>query len=79
MWNEPIETHRTGYELVNTPMLNKGTAFNDEERDLFRLHGLLPPHVGSLDEQVAARPPSSEPPVFGRKVTSAAGGGRAGG
>jgi hypothetical protein len=30
MWNEPIETHRTGYELVNTPMLNKGTAFSAE-------------------------------------------------
>ena len=55
MWNEPIETHRTGYELVNTPMLNKGTAFSTEERDAFRLHGLLPPHVGSLDDQVARR------------------------
>jgi malate dehydrogenase (oxaloacetate-decarboxylating) len=55
MWNEPIETHRTGYELVNTPMLNKGTAFSAEERDVFHLHGLLPPHIGSLDDQVARR------------------------
>lgn len=55
MWNEPIETQRTGYELVNTPMLNKGTAFSAEERDTFQLHGLLPPHIGSLDDQVARR------------------------
>jgi malate dehydrogenase (oxaloacetate-decarboxylating) len=44
-----------GYDLVNQPMLNKGTAFTDEERTEFGLHGLLPPHVGSLDEQVARR------------------------
>jgi malate dehydrogenase (oxaloacetate-decarboxylating) len=50
-----IETDLTGYDLINTPMLNKGTAFPEAERDLFRLHGLLPPHVGSLDDQVARR------------------------
>src|SRR6202012_2879423 len=54
-WTSPIGTDLSGYDLINMPMLNKGTAFNDEERDLFRLHGLLPPHVGSLDEQVARR------------------------
>ncbi|MGC1301692.1 MAG: NAD-dependent malic enzyme [Caulobacteraceae bacterium] len=54
-WDSPIETDLTGYDLLNNPMLNKGTAFNAEERDTFRLHGLLPPHVGSLDEQVARR------------------------
>ena len=54
-WSSPIGTDLSGYDLLNMPMLNKGTAFNDEERDLFRLHGLLPPHVGSLDEQVARR------------------------
>jgi malate dehydrogenase (oxaloacetate-decarboxylating) len=54
-WSSPIGTDLSGYDLLNTSMLNKGTAFNDEERDLFRLHGLLPPHVGSLDEQVARR------------------------
>ncbi len=45
----------SGYDLINSPRLNKGTAFSDEERDAFDLHGLLPPHVGSLDEQVARR------------------------
>jgi malate dehydrogenase (oxaloacetate-decarboxylating) len=50
-----IETELTGFDLINTPMLNKGTAFTETERDLFGLHGLLPPHVGTLDEQVARR------------------------
>src|ERR1017187_3125000 len=45
----------SGYDLINSPRLNKGTAFSDEERDEFDLHGLLPPHVGSLDEQVERR------------------------
>jgi malate dehydrogenase (oxaloacetate-decarboxylating) len=50
-----IRTKLTGYDLLNHPRLNKGTAFPDEERDLFSLHGLLPPHVGSLPEQVERR------------------------
>jgi malate dehydrogenase (oxaloacetate-decarboxylating) len=45
----------SGYELINSPRLNKGTAFTDHERDVFDLHGLLPPHVGNLDEQVERR------------------------
>jgi len=45
----------SGYDLINSPRLNKGTAFPDQERDMFLLHGLLPPHVGSLDEQIERR------------------------
>jgi len=45
----------SGFNLINSPRLNKGTAFTDAERDAFDLHGLLPPHVGSLDEQVERR------------------------
>jgi malate dehydrogenase (oxaloacetate-decarboxylating) len=41
-----------GITLVVTPALNKGTAFSDEERTRLGLHGLLPPRVESLDEQV---------------------------
>jgi malate dehydrogenase (oxaloacetate-decarboxylating) len=51
----PVETDLTGLDLINNPMLNKGTAFTEEERSAFRLHGLLPPHVGTLDEQVERR------------------------
>src|ERR1700729_67451 len=45
----------SGFVLINSPRLNKGTAFTDHERDIFNLHGLLPPHVGSLDEQLERR------------------------
>ena len=52
---ETVETSLTGVALISSPMLNKGTAFSEEERDLFDLHGCLPPHVGTLDEQVVRR------------------------
>lgn len=50
-----IKTSLTGYDLINKPMLNKGMAFTAQERDVFRLHGLLPPHVGTIDEQANRR------------------------
>jgi len=45
----------SGFDLINSPRLNKGTAFSDHERDVFDLHGLLPPHVGDLDKQMERR------------------------
>ncbi len=50
-----VETALSGYELLNNPLLNKGTAFTEAERDAFDLHGLLPPHVAELDYQVKRR------------------------
>lgn len=44
---------RHGIDLLDAPGLNKGTAFTEEERTRFGLHALLPPHVETLDEQVA--------------------------
>ena len=41
----------SGMNLLNNPVLNKGTAFTEAEREAFGLHGLLPPIVESLDQQ----------------------------
>lgn len=46
---------QSGYDLLLSPILNKGTAFTDEERRDFDLDGLLPPHVSSLREQIDRR------------------------
>jgi malate dehydrogenase (oxaloacetate-decarboxylating) len=53
--SDQVETGLSGYELLNDPLLNKGTAFTEAERDAFDLHGLLPPHVAELDYQVKRR------------------------
>jgi malate dehydrogenase (oxaloacetate-decarboxylating)(NADP+) len=42
-----------GAELLHDPLLNKGTAFTAKERAALGLLGLLPPHVNTMDEQVA--------------------------
>jgi malate dehydrogenase (oxaloacetate-decarboxylating)(NADP+) len=38
--------------LLRDPLLNKGTAFTDAERDALGLRGFLPAHVLSMTEQV---------------------------
>jgi malate dehydrogenase (oxaloacetate-decarboxylating)(NADP+) len=38
---------------LRDPALNKGTAFTLEERDALGLHGLLPPRVCTMEEQIA--------------------------
>ena len=54
-FDAPIETALSGLDLIVRPMLNKGTAFSETERDQFNLHGLLPPHIGSLPDQILRR------------------------
>ena len=66
--SDVIRTHRTGYDLLMHPGLNKGTAFTEEERSAFGLHGLLPPHVGTLKDQRERRKHALdiEPTAFGK-------------
>jgi len=47
-----IEVSLTGQSLLETPLLNKGSAFSEEERREFNLLGLVPPHVSSTEEQL---------------------------
>jgi malate dehydrogenase (oxaloacetate-decarboxylating) len=51
----PIETALSGGNLIRHHLFNKGTAFTEAERDEFHLHGLLPPTIGTLEEQMARR------------------------
>jgi malate dehydrogenase (oxaloacetate-decarboxylating) len=50
---QTLEISLTGRSLLETPLLNKGSAFTEEERREFGLTGLLPPHISTVDEQLA--------------------------
>ncbi|MFL5272650.1 MAG: NAD-dependent malic enzyme [Anaeromyxobacteraceae bacterium] len=41
-----------GYAVLRDPLLNKGSAFPEDERAALGLQGLLPPRVFSMEEQV---------------------------
>lgn len=47
-----VATTLRGTEILNMPLLNRGTAFSQELRDQFVLNGLLPPHVVTREHQV---------------------------
>jgi malate dehydrogenase (oxaloacetate-decarboxylating) len=49
----PLTVRRRGRDLISQPLLNKGTAFTDDERAAFSLRGLLPARVMTIEEQVA--------------------------
>jgi len=51
--NTPLYTHYAGPALLETPLLNKGSAFSREERAAFNLTGLLPPRYETIEEQAA--------------------------
>lgn len=48
---DSIEVSHTDYALITHSFLNKGMGFSEKERDEFKLHGLIPPHIASIDEQ----------------------------
>ncbi|HET7730776.1 MAG TPA: NAD-dependent malic enzyme [Usitatibacter sp.] len=50
---KPVEEKiPTGIRLLHDPLLNKGSAFTEAEREALGLRGLLPPNVLTLDRQV---------------------------
>src|SRR3984957_5857746 len=51
----PTMQQPSGYDLLHNPRLNKGTSFTEAERREYRLEGLLPPAVTTIDLQVARR------------------------
>ncbi len=46
-----LQTELTDYALMSNSLLNKGMAFTSEEREIFNLLGLLPPHVSNINSQ----------------------------
>jgi len=49
---KPIYISHAGPALLETPLLNKGSAFSESERLAFNLIGLLPPRYESIEDQV---------------------------
>jgi malate dehydrogenase (oxaloacetate-decarboxylating) len=49
---EKISIPYRGAEVLHRPLLNKGTAFTQEERDELGLNGLLPPKISTAEEQI---------------------------
>ncbi|MFT4654149.1 MAG: malate dehydrogenase (oxaloacetate-decarboxylating) [Patiriisocius sp.] len=47
-----LYTHYAGPTLLETPLLNKGSAFTERERKSFNILGLVPPRYESIEEQV---------------------------
>jgi len=47
-----FQTKSRGLDVLNSPLLNKGTAFTTEERKTLGLAGLLPPDISTLEMQV---------------------------
>lgn len=47
----PLYTPYAGFTLLELPLLNKGSAFTEEERSNFNLHGLLPHVIETIEEQ----------------------------
>ena len=55
-----IETSLTGQLLLDNPLLNKGSAFSQDERREFALLGLLPVHSSTVEEQLARTPRTAQ-------------------
>ncbi len=49
---EIVELSLSPEQILNTPLVNKGTAFTQEERDELGLNGLLPSKISTVEEQI---------------------------
>ena len=49
--HRPTLNGKRGVQLIEDPLLNRGTAFTESQRRDFGLRGLLPPHVETLEAQ----------------------------
>ena len=47
----PLYIPYAGNTLLELPLLNKGSAFTEQERSHFNLHGLIPHAIESIEEQ----------------------------
>lgn len=52
MHKDVVELSLPPEEILNLPLINKGTAFTQEERDALGLNGFLPTHVATIEEQM---------------------------
>lgn len=50
---EPLSVSITGQRLLDDPLLNKSSAFPEDERRELGLLGLLPLHISTIEEQLA--------------------------
>ena len=48
---KPLYVPYAGNALLELPLLNKGSAFSEEERVTFNLHGLIPHNIENIEEQ----------------------------
>ena len=49
----PLNVSITGQRLLDDPLLDKGSAFPEDERRELGLLGLLPLHISTIEEQLA--------------------------
>ncbi len=50
-----VKLTQSPFEILNDPLLNKGSAFSEEERNELNLNGFLPYHVSTMEEQLKRR------------------------
>ena len=50
-YKQAIKDLPKGSQILHEPLLNKGSAFSQKERELLHLNGLLPPKVLTIEQQ----------------------------